>query len=232
MKQLKGILFDFNGTLFFDSRYHIEAFLPFFPEYHLETPTKEELVSNIFGKTNAQIYRENYNANATDEEIEAFGERKELSYIAACRRDKENLHLVEGTIELLDYLKENNIPYGMATGSPKMNIAFYNSDLGLGKWFDIDKNITYDDHTFPGKPAPDIYIKAAKQIGLDASECLIFEDGTSGLRSGQGAKAGGLVAIYEEGMPSPITPDLHVDFEIHSLRNWKEILKNYGLMKG
>ena len=54
---LKGILFDFNGTLFFDSAFHMEAFRRIFPKYGHPVPSDEWMMKNCFGPTNANIYR-------------------------------------------------------------------------------------------------------------------------------------------------------------------------------
>ena len=70
-KKIKGLLFDFNGTLFFDSQLHIEAFKRYFVEHGKEEPTEEYITQQIFGKNNSLIYAENFNpkANATRAEV-------------------------------------------------------------------------------------------------------------------------------------------------------------------
>ena len=45
----------------------------------------------------------------------------------------------------------------------------------LGKWFDIDK-VVHKDGKILSKPVPDMYLKAAENIGLQVSDCTIFED--------------------------------------------------------
>ena len=61
MRPAKGILFDFNGTLFFDTALHIEAFRSVFPMYGKEKPSKEFIVSYLIGRTNESIYKDNFN---------------------------------------------------------------------------------------------------------------------------------------------------------------------------
>ena len=111
-----------------------------------------------------------------------------------CRDDAENTHLVPFAADFLDYLKDNNIPMTIATMSDKDNVDFYIEEFNLEKWFSIDK-IVYDDVNINGKPAPDIYEKAAANLGLAPQDCVVVEDALSGIESAYNAKIGKVVAI-------------------------------------
>jgi HAD superfamily hydrolase (TIGR01509 family) len=67
-------------------------------------------------------------------------------------------------------------------------VSFYIKNLGLDRWFSED-NMVWDNGAFPGKPAPDIYRLAAAKLGLSPSECLVYEDGTSGILAANRAEA-------------------------------------------
>ena len=229
MGEIKGILFDFNGTLFFDTEYHFEAFGSFYPRYGLTAPDRDYMINKLFGRSNDDLFPDQFKPDATKEDVDRFTEEKEHMYMEMCYKNPERLHLVEGAAELLDYLKENNIPFCMATGSPLVNVNFYFEALGIGRWFTFD-NIVYCDGSFAGKPAPDIYRLAAERIGLDTSECAVFEDGTSGILSANSAGIGKVVALYQEDLPSPITDKTHVDGVCHDLKDWKNILSSIGVI--
>ena len=228
MKSLKGILFDFNGTLLFDSDMHMEAFRQVFPLYGHPVPSDEFMIQRCFGRTNETIYKENFDPNATAEDFLEFERRKEALYHELCLSTPERFRLVDGAAELLDHLKENGIPYCLATGSNWLNVEFYIKHLGLGRWFSLD-NMVYDDCTYPGKPAPDIYLMAAKKLGLSPEECLVFEDGTSGIRAANAAGVGGVVLVYDESLDSPLTETTRVDEVHHDLKNWRDIIAGYGI---
>lgn len=187
----------------------------------------EYVVANILGKANDLIVRDNYNKDATDEDITAFNDEKEGFYRELCRRSPEDMHLIDGACELLDYLKANAIPYCIATGSDIDNVNFYLNEMGIDKWFTLD-NIVYCDGSFPCKPSPDIYLMAAKRLGLAPSECVVFEDGTSGMLAAQRAGVKNIIALYEEGLPSPVTDDFTVFDILHSLENWRGLLSKLG----
>lgn len=227
---LKGILFDFNGTLVFDSDMHIEALRRVVPEYGVRPPTKAEMSEKIFGITNKKFVSEWIDPNCTEELVQDFVKRKENEYINVCLECGSGYRLVDGATEFLDALKENNIPRCIATSSERINVDFYIKQLHLEKWFTMD-NIVYENGSFRGKPEPDIYELAAKRIGLSPSECLVFEDGNVGIRAANAAGAGAVIAVYEEGLPSPITPDVKIDEIHHNYLEWKNILTKYGFMR-
>lgn len=225
----KGILFDFNGTLFFDTELHIKAFETIFPRFGREKPTREFLISNVLGRTNASIYRDNFNSLATDEECEIFTRAKEEAYYGFCLADTGVFKFTEGAEEMLDSLRDRGVPYTIATGSGRDEVDFFFDHLGLGRWFDVERMV-YTDGTFNGKPAPDCYLLAAKKIGVAASDCIVFEDGTSGIAAARAAGAEGVIAVYERGVPSPLKEGITVDKVCHDLSDWRSILLQYELL--
>ena len=230
MSKIKGILFDFNGTLFFDSYFHIRAFEEYFLERGKEKPTPEFIIRNIFGRSNPRIYADNFNPTPTPEECEIFADRKEGLYRKFCLESPEEMKLADGATELLDFLKERNIPYALATGSGLDNISFYIENMNLGRWFDMS-NIVYSDGSFHGKPEPDAYILAAKKIGLDPSECIVFEDGTSGIEAANRANAGAVVAVYDHTLPSPLCDQLRCDAVYPDFTEWRQMLEKFEILR-
>ena len=230
MKKLSGILFDFNGTLFFDSFIHVEAFKKVFVRFGKTEPDLEFMTENIFGRTNEMIYKQNFNPNADFKECESFRIAKENYYYDICLAAPEKMKLVSGASEMLNYIKSANIPYCMATGSGREEVEFFIKHLGLDRWFSWT-NIVYTDGSFNGKPAPDCYRLAASRLSLLPSECLIFEDGTSGIRAANAAGAGAVTVIYEKGLSSPLNDSTKVDGVYHDLTEWKAILSKYQLMR-
>ena len=227
-KKIKGVLFDFNGTLFFDSQLHIDAFKIYFTAHGKEEPSAEFITRQIFGKSNQRIYADFFNPNATDEEWQKFGDEKEGLYRDGCLKNPSVMKYTDGVPEMLDYLKENKIPFCLATGSGMDNLSFYMENMGLGRWFD-ESNIVYFDGSFQGKPEPDTYLLAAKKLGLDASDCVVFEDGTSGILAANRANAASVICVYEASLPSPITDTVHCDAIYHDFTQWKEIFKQLGI---
>lgn len=226
---LKGVLLDFNGTLFYDSDKHIRAFQLFFINRGLEAPDADYIAKMTFGRTNDVIFRDIYKADASDEELAAYDIEKEELYRTACLESPETLKLAKGAEEMLDFLAENGIPFCIATGSGIDNINFYFEYLGIAKWFDIDR-IVYNDGSFKCKPAPDIYIEAAKRIGRSPEECIVFEDGTSGILSANAAGVGAVVAVVSPELESPVRDGAVADCEVSDFETYKDIFKKYRLI--
>lgn len=190
----KGIIFDFNGTLFWDSEKHQEAWREFSKRLRDNAFTDDEMREYMFGRTNEDIIAYLIGKKPSAELVEKFAQEKEAVYRDMCRKDKENTVLAPGAIDFLNYLVENNIPHTIATMSEKDNVEFYIEEFKLAKWFDIEK-IVYADGTIPGKPAPDIYIKAAKKLNLNPQDCIVVEDAISGIESAKNAGIGKIIAI-------------------------------------
>lgn len=187
---MTGIIFDFNGTMVFDSHLHEQAWVQMIHSYHPEIPANE-IIDYIHGRTNHAIIP-HFIKGVSEKEILKIAEEKELAYQEQVRH--EQLRFIKGTEELLDRLLALEIPFTIATASPKMNVDFYFDYFELGKWFD-PKKIIYDDGTFPGKPEPDIYEKAAKMLGLTPEECIVLEDAISGIESANVAGIGKVFAM-------------------------------------
>lgn len=193
----KGIIFDFNGTLFLDSEKHMEAWRAFSKELRGTAFSDEEMRDHMFGRTNEDIIAYAIGRKPDKTLVEKYTAEKEAIYRQMCRDDKEHFVLTDGAVELLDYLKLRNIPRTIATMSEKVNVDFFIQGFHLEKWFDLDK-IVYDNGKIPGKPAPDIYEIAAENIGLPPAECIVVEDAVSGIAAAKNAGAGKIIAIGPE----------------------------------
>lgn len=101
------------------------------------------------------------------------------AYVAA-----HGIEAKPGARELLSYLKENDYRVALATATAKPLAERYLERLDLLKYFDV---IASARMVALGKPAPDIYIYAAEQLGLQPSECIALEDSPNGIRSAHAA---------------------------------------------
>ncbi len=200
MTKYRGIIFDFNGTLYWDSAKHKETWREYSKKLRGTPFTDEEMIKYMFGRTNEQIIKYAIGKQPTPEMVEKYGQEKEALYRQMCLEDKENFHLAQGVESFLDFLKENNIPRTIATMSDKVNVDFYIEHFHLEKWFDIDK-IVYSNGIIPGKPAPDIYEIAAQNLELKPEECIVVEDALSGIEAARAAGIGKIIAICSEESP-------------------------------
>ncbi|MDT2672967.1 HAD family hydrolase [Enterococcus dongliensis] len=191
---MKGIIFDFNGTMFMDSDLHEAAWLYVIQKYTEKKMTEEDILKHIHGKTNDVILRHFISSELTDEQVEQLSDEKEAYYRKLVLASPNHQGFTKGLKEVLTYSKEKKIPMTIASASPKVNIDFYFDYLNLGDWFEYDQ-IVYHTGTFPGKPAPDIFLIAAQKIAVEPENCLVVEDSYSGLQAARNAQIGTIVAI-------------------------------------
>lgn len=215
--KIKGIIFDFNGTLFEDSKLHEEAWRNYSKILRGTSFTDEEMQKYMFGRSNEEIITYAIGRKPTSEECLKWANEKEACYREMVLANPECIHLVDGAEEFFDYICEKNIPHTIATGSEKTNVDFFVETFNLKKWFDVDK-IVYDDYKIKGKPDPAIYLKALDIMGLNPEETLVFEDSYSGITAANNAKIGRIVAINEN--PENFK---HKDKVFKVIRNFKEV---------
>ncbi len=213
---MTGVIFDFNGTLFSDTDKHFIAWKRFLERRGRALPTEEEFQKNFVGTTTTRILRNYVDASITPDQILAAVKEKENLYFEACLEDPDCMRLTSGAEDFFDLLTMRGIPFMIATGSDKLNMDFYFEHLPISRWFSYD-NVIYDDYSRKGKPHPDIYLDAAKHLGVPIGECAIFEDALAGYRSAKAAGAGAIVMVE--------TPENTIDFE--ALPSVTEIIRDF-----
>lgn len=204
-----AILFDFNGTMFFDEEFQRKSWMTFIEQKINSTITDEEFKQFIHGR-NADFTMEYFlKKSFARDEIEALEEEKESIYRRLCLASNE-FKLAPGLVPFLNELKSRKIEMNIATASGWNNVEFFFNYLHLEEWFDIQK-VVYNDGSCNGKPEPDMYLKAAENIGVTISECYIFEDSKSGIEAAKRAKAKGVVKVLSV---KENAEEIDADFEI------------------
>lgn len=111
------------------------------------------------------------------------------------------LPVLPGAIEAIR-LSAAHYPVGLASGSPTAVIQHVTRATGMDQVFGI---MVYGDDMAHGKPAPDIYFEAARQLGVEPGACVGIEDSGNGLRS---LRAAGMRAIAVPSPGFPLAPDV------------------------
>ena len=224
MKNFSGIIFDFNGTLFFDSEMHLEAWRNFSKKLRGTVFSNEEMREHMFGRTNKDIITYALGKTPDDLLIKNLADEKEGLYRDECRKMGNRCKLAPYAIEFLDYLKSKNIPRTIATMSDKNNVDFFIEHFHLDKWFTPEK-IVYDNGEIKGKPAPDIYLIAAQNLNLNPKDCVVVEDAISGIHSAHNAGIGKIVAIASMESENLYKNIPEVDLIIKDFNNYTKILE-------
>jgi HAD superfamily hydrolase (TIGR01509 family) len=131
-------------------------------------------------------------------QAQALFERTEVLYEA---RIAAGVPLHAGIVELLELLSRHGIARAVATSTRRPRALHKLQHAGLLRYFDVVA--TSSDVPRP-KPAPDVYLLAARQLGVAPSECLVLEDSPAGVRA---ALAAGMLPIQ---VPDLVAPDAEV----------------------
>lgn len=190
----KAVVFDFNGTLFFDSDKQERSWQVVAEKLRGEPLSGEELMTRIHGRSAESIFEYLLKRKPDDHEVAQLIAVKEDVYRELCLRDGARFRLSPGAVELLDFLVAGRIPHTIATASGIVNLEFFIRSFRLDRWFEVDK-IVYDDGSLRGKPFPDMYRKAAARVGVEPEKCIVVEDAVSGIEAAYRAGIGRIVAV-------------------------------------
>ncbi|HUB93780.1 MAG TPA: HAD family phosphatase [Verrucomicrobiae bacterium] len=193
---LKGIIFDFNGVIVDDYSLQKEVWSQVSEIVRGKPVTDEEMIHDIRGvPTKATLHRMSQ-GTLSSEQLDELAVRK--TAIARRLFDSDtSLQLMPGLPEFLNGIVARNIPRSIATSQTFETFSHLFDKLALDTWFHR-RLAVFDDGTYPGKPAPDIYIKAATLLNLEPIDCVVIEDAQSGIRAAYAAGVRGIVAIGRE----------------------------------
>ncbi|MCI9304956.1 MAG: HAD family phosphatase [Lachnospiraceae bacterium] len=205
----RGVIFDFNGTLFFDTIFHEEAWREIFIELHGET--KEAPGDSFFRGPRNDTLIQAIAPKMTEEERRQCSVRKESIYRSICMKNPEQVHLAAGAEELFEDLTRKKIPFALATASILDNIDFYYREFPLEKWISRELCV-YDDGNYMNKG--EMHLEAARRIGVPLSECLVIEDSPKAIAHAKKNGAGIVIGIGEDAVHTNLL-EAGVDYCIH-----------------
>lgn len=192
--RIRGIVFDFNGVLWWDTALQDRSWREFSAGLRGKPLSAEEMAAHVYGRPNGYTLEYLTGRRLRAEELDQLVQRKEAVYRRMCLDEGDAFRLSPGAGELLDWLAAHGVPRTIATASERTNLDFFVEHLDLERWFDVER-IVYDDGLRPGKPAPDLYVQAAANIALAPGECVVIEDSRSGLAAAHAAGVGYLIAL-------------------------------------
>jgi HAD superfamily hydrolase (TIGR01509 family) len=182
MSEQVGVIFDMDGVIMDNNLYHKKAWHAFC-EIHKIHITEEEFHNHIFGRIAKDTIDYIFKKPHSKEEVNAYVDEKELFYRNIY---KNEIKLTAGLYPFLEELKRKNVPIGLATSAPTENLEFVFRHLPIEDFF---SSVLDASDIKKGKPDPEIYIRAIRDLDVDPHRCVIFEDSLSGIQSALGAGA-------------------------------------------
>ncbi|MCQ2491679.1 MAG: HAD family phosphatase [Lachnospiraceae bacterium] len=196
---IEGIIFDMDGLMFDTEKVALKVWQRIAREQGYEM--SDAFVIGMLGRKHEEITEDIKREISPDFDTD-LGWKLRTDYVTEWI-DEEGVPLKEGLLELLAYAKANGIKMGIASSTHDKVVAEYLIKAGIDEYFD---GIASGYMVENGKPAPDIFLLAAKQIGVAPERCLGLEDAPSGIRAASGA---GMKVIMVPDLLKPTKEDLN-----------------------
>ena len=202
--KLRHIIFDCDGVLVDSEPISMRADVALLQRYGIEI-SEAEAHSRFVGTT-FQAMLDMMTAEHGVVFPEGLDEVKNRMVEEMYRRE---LQIVDGVVDLLKSLKARGLTFSIASNSPRDRVKLAVDLTGIAGYFDAIS--TYQDVKH-GKPAPDIFLKAAERAGMAPIQCVVVEDSVTGVTSAVAAniRTLGFVGTHAE-------PQAHAD-----------VLKSFG----
>jgi HAD superfamily hydrolase (TIGR01509 family) len=185
---LRGVIFDMDGVLIDSHPIHKRAWRKFFDSLDLQV-SDSEMDFVLDGRKKEDILR-HFLGDLSQVQIRDYGHRKEMLF----REEALGIRPVDGALSFLEELTQEGITFALASCGSSSRVHFILRRLEIHDRFQA---IVTADDVQQGKPCPEIFTKAADQLGFDYNELLACEDAASGVTA---AVAAGLkcIGIAEE----------------------------------
>lgn len=180
LQDVEAVIFDMDGTLI-DSMWIWpavdEAFLE---KYALEAP--EDFHEAMEGKSYTEVAQ--YFLDIFPKLTCTIDEVKQEWMDMTFEKYTTQVTLKKGAYEFITELREKGIKFGIATSNARELVDATLSALGVTEFF---TSVRTSCEVAAGKPAPDVYLRVAEDIGIEPSKCLVFEDVPMGILAGKNA---------------------------------------------
>ena len=216
---MNAVIFDMDGVLFDTERLCEKSWLVVAEKHGL--PGMEEIFPKCIG-LNANDSRRIV-MNAYGEEFDYPGFREEASVWFWDYIEKNGLPVMEGVLEILEWLKKNNWKVGLASSTRRSSVLNHLEQAGIRDYFSV---IISGDMVEHSKPQPDIYLLACRELGTEPEQAYAIEDSPNGIRS---AHRAGMIPLM---VPDMIAPDEEMrELSRRIFKNLAEVLEYFKQME-
>ncbi len=183
----KGFIFDLDGVIVDTAKYHYIAWKTLADQLGFAfTKRQNELLKGVSRTRSLEILLAIGNIEASEAQKAYWMEAKNMEYLRYIEKMTED-EILPDVPKILQFLKEHQYP--IALGSASKNASHILHKVGLLEDFDVLVDGT---HVSKAKPDPEVFLLGAKELGLEPSDCVVFEDALAGV---QAAKTAGMIAI-------------------------------------
>lgn len=177
-----GFIFDLDGVIVDTAKYHYLAWRKLANELGFEfTQEQNELFKGVSRKRCLEILLEIGNIKASQEQFNRWLVEKNEDYLSLIEEMDES-EILPDVLKVLQFLKKHNMP--IALGSASKNARPILGKVNLLDYFDV---IVDGTHVAKAKPDPEVFLIAAKQLGVPPKDCVVFEDAVAGIEAANNA---------------------------------------------
>lgn len=181
---IKALLFDLDGTLIDSMPHHHTAWVEWHARRGLKIDADSFFVSTA-GRSNDEIFNDMLPGTSVAE-IAVLVDEKETLYREFAA---PSLALIAGAQDFVQRAKAAGLRLAVCTASTPQNMALAFQRFGIDGWVET---VVSPADGLRGKPHPDIFLEAARRLGITPGHCVVFEDAPLGV---EGARRAGMKAV-------------------------------------
>lgn len=262
MKKLnfKAVIFDMDGVITNTAKVHSTAWkkmfdafleryskkhnLPFLPfddqtDYinYVDGKPRLEGIKSFLKSRNIELEMGSSIDKITIDSVHALGNWKNAFFTETVK--SEGPEVFESSLKLIKQLKSMGIKTAVATSSKNADLILSLAKLKHLFGAQVD-GVNSEKLGLKGKPHPDIFVEAAKQLGIDPSDCVMVEDAISGVKAGYNGNFGFIIGVSREFTGDDLSingADIVVrdlgEITVEEINNWftNGLLKNNWYIK-
>lgn len=180
---LKAVIFDMDGVIIDSEPMHLKFEKELFESLAVELEPEEH--NQFVGTTSHYMWKVLKNKFNLPQAVEELVKNDREGYFKFLVSGEHNMQMVEGVKELIQELYENGVLLAVASSSP-MDVIEVVADLyDIRKYF---KELITGDYVDKSKPNPDIFLYAAKKLGVEPKDCIVIEDSGNGVLAAKNAQ--------------------------------------------
>ena len=210
IQQPQAFIFDLNGTMIDDMRYHTQAWYDMLNTELGARLSWEQVKQEMYGKNEELLVRVFGKDRFSIDEMQHWSLEKERRYQAAFR---PRLKLIDGLENFLKTASNAGIRLAIGTAAIPINVDFVLDGLKIRNYFSAVVTAADVAHS---KPDPETFLKAAQLLNVSPRDCLVFEDAPKGVEAAQNAA-----------MQTIVLTTMHAATEFAAYPNIRAYISNY-----
>ena len=211
-RNLKAFIFDFDGVVVDTEKYHYLSWCQSAAHVGYELGWEEYLPLKSTGNTEITQYLCDHSGKDVSEELFQIMRQTKLTSFDELVKDLSEKDVLPGIRDFLTWLNTQGVKTAVASSS--------NTSSGLADRFDLTKHfqvVIDGNQKLPRKPAPDTFLLAAKMLGVEPKDCIVFEDSLAGID-----------AAVNAGMPVVAVGGIRSDKALLHIQDFRDIRNFFG----